>query len=203
MKFRKLKNRHIVISAIIFFTIMIIMIFIFFNDTYYMAHINSIDFPEEVTVVKTQVSTSHVYGIHVLAEEIIETRLSWDEIRTIINDSPYGKDIHLFYIPFKDDGKTENLEWDDYSIELVQSIDGKAKEGMNYYLINEHTPYATFPCVWETSLSLLSPSPHQLISKFLINQNHMVLNTRRTIPQHRQISAYTFRTLAVVALVTS
>lgn len=101
---------------------------------YYMSHINCIDLPENVHIVKKEVSFSDVYGWHVLAEEIIETDLSWQDIRDIIDLSPYGKHILLFDIDH------DYIEWDDYHLSYTD-IDGKKRDGMNYFLINEHTPY--------------------------------------------------------------
>ena len=110
-----------------------------------MSHIDEIDFSNEVLILKKQVSISDVYGLHFLAEEIIETELSWNEINAMVRKSPHGKTINLFYISFSDNGQTQTIEWDDYSSRLVHSIDGKAKEEKNYYLLNEHTPYGPFP----------------------------------------------------------
>ena len=114
------------------------------KDVYYMLHINSIAFPEDVIVLDSQVSTSDVYGWHVLAEETIETTLSWDDVKAIVANSPKGEKINVFPIYFKENGETEILEWDDYSTNLVDSLDNKSKEGMNYYLLNEHTQYGSF-----------------------------------------------------------
>lgn len=129
---------------IVIFSLIIIGIIIMTRNTYYMAHIKSITFPEDVIVLDSQVSTSAVYGWHVLAEEIIETTLSWDNVSAIVANSPKGEKINVFPIYFKENGETEILEWDDYSTNLVDSLDNKSKEGMNYYLINEHTQYGSF-----------------------------------------------------------
>ena len=62
--------------------------------------------------------------------------------------SPNGKNIHVFQLLFKEDGSAELLEWDDYSLD-GESIEGETKEGMNYYLLNESTPYGSVFCLWE------------------------------------------------------
>ena len=154
---KRIKKKYIVISSV---TILVILICLFiwiviFNqpiiikgDGYYMEHINGIEFPDNVSVIKTEVSSSDVYGTHVLAEAIIETDLSWEEIREIIDESINGKNIHVFPLYFKEDGSAELLEWDDYSLD-GESIEGETKEGMNYYLLNESTPYGSVFCLWE------------------------------------------------------
>lgn len=154
---KRIKKKYIVISSV---TILVILICLFvwiviFNqpiiikgDGYYMEHINGIEFPDNVSVIKTEVSSSDVYGTHVLAEAIIETDLSWEEIREIIDESPNGKNIHVFQLFFKEDGSAELLEWDDYSLN-GESVEGETKEGMNYYLLNESTPYGSVFCLWE------------------------------------------------------
>ena len=103
---KRIKKKYIVIPSV---TILVILICLFiwiviFNqpiiikgDGYYMEHINGIEFPDNVSVIKTEVSSSDVYGTHVLAEAIIETDLSWEEIRKIIDKSPNGKNIHVFH----------------------------------------------------------------------------------------------------------
>lgn len=147
----KIKKRNMVIFAIVVLLIMSIasVKLFFLNETYYMAHIHGIPFSDNVKVIKTSVSLSDVYGIHVLAEEIIETKLSWDEVKAIIGESEYGENIRALPICIDDDGRVQIPEYDDYSTGLVKSIEGEIKEGMNYYLINEHTPYASIFCRWE------------------------------------------------------
>ena len=154
---KSIKKKYIVITSV---TILVILICLFiwiviFNqpiiikgDGYYMEHINSIEFPNNVSIMKTEVSSSDVHGTHVLAEAIIETDLSWEEIRGIINESPNGKNIHVFQLVFREDGSAELLEWDDYFLD-GESIEGETKEGMNYYLLNESTPYGSVFCFWE------------------------------------------------------
>lgn len=61
-----------------------------------MSHMNTIGFPTNVNVVRTRVSSSDVYGKHILAEEIIETDLSEKDIRKIIAESPNGEKIAVF-----------------------------------------------------------------------------------------------------------
>ena len=154
---KSIKKKYIVITSV---TILVILICLFiwiviFNqpiiikgDGYYMEHINSIEFPDNVSIMKTEVSSSDVHGTHVLAEAIIETDLSWEEIRGIINESPNGKNIHVFQLVFREDGSAELLEWDDYFLD-GESIEGETKEGMNYYLLSESTPYGSVFCLWE------------------------------------------------------
>lgn len=154
---KRIKKKYIVIPSV---TIPVVLIGLFiwiviFNqpiiikgDGYYMEHINSIEFSDNVRVMKTEVSSSDVYGTHVLAEAIIETDLSREEIREIIDESLHGKNIKVFQLFFKEDGSAESLEWDDYFLD-GESIEGETKEGLNYYLLNESTPYGSVFCLWE------------------------------------------------------
>ena len=107
---KRIKKKYIIIPIVTIFIILICLFFwiIILNQPiiikgtgYYMEHINGIEFPNNVSVIKTKVSSSDVYGTHVLAEEIIETDLSWEEIREIIDESPNGKYIHVFQLFFK------------------------------------------------------------------------------------------------------
>ena len=124
------------------FIVIAILITVFFAvNAYYMNHISHIAFPKGVKILKKQVSYSDVCGDHILSEELIETKLSHEEIRSIVNSSPYGKDIHVFAIGFDENRRSCYLDWDDYSIYLVKKLDGKNKDDMNYYLLNEATPY--------------------------------------------------------------
>ena len=154
---KRIKKKYIIIPIVTIFIILICLFFwiIILNQPiiikgtgYYMEHINGIEFPDNVSVMKTKVSTSDVYGTHVLAEEIIETDLSREEILELINTSPKGKNIRVFPLYFREDGSAELLEWDDYSLS-GKSIEGETKEGMNYYLLNESTPYGSVFCLWE------------------------------------------------------
>lgn len=104
-----------------------------------MAHIEAIEFPQNVNVIAWQVSDSDVYGIHILAEKVIETELSYEEICEIVKTSTNGEHIGVYQLY---DVPGYDIMWDDYS-NIVDTIDGKTKEGMNYYLLNEHTPYGS------------------------------------------------------------
>lgn len=141
---KKGKKALIVILSVMAVLIIgiIIIKFAVFTDNYYMSHINGINFPENVTVLNTRVSKSDIYGVHMLAEEVIETALSWEEVKEIVPASEKGENIHVLPVYVDQQGKAQ-VEYDDYSIELVRSIEGKAKNGMNYYLLSETTEYAS------------------------------------------------------------
>jgi hypothetical protein len=138
------KKLRIIISVILLFAVVFIFLSVF-KDKYYMSHINAISFPDDVRVVEVQVSTSDVYGMHVLAEEIIETDLSIDEVSDIVKSSSHGENINVFEIEFDENGKVIPLfnKWDDYGT-WVDSFTGN-NEGKHYYLLNESTPYEPFP----------------------------------------------------------
>lgn len=139
------KKLRIIISVILLFAVVFIFLSVF-KDKYYMSHINAIAFPDVVRVVEVQVSTSDVYGMHFLAEEIIETDLSIDEVSDIVQKSPHGENIHVFEIKFDENGDVIPLfeQWDDYGI-WVDELKLTPKEGSHYYLLNESTPYEPFP----------------------------------------------------------
>ena len=154
---KRVRKKYIAIFSVIFlmtvfFLFVWIVIFnnpiIIKSDRYYMEHINAIEFPTNVNVIRTEVSSSDVYGTHILAEEIIETDLSREDIIKIVKQSPNGKNINVFELYFKEDGSAEMIEWDDYTLD-GKAIEGETKEGMNYYLLNESTPYGTVFCLWE------------------------------------------------------
>ena len=43
-----------------------------------------------------------------LAEETIETTLSWDDVKAIVANSPKGEKINVFPIYFKENGEWRN-----------------------------------------------------------------------------------------------
>ena len=140
-KKKSIKLIGLMVLLIVLFVVLIVLTEILGNK-YYMSHINAIQFPDNVTVLKTQVSSTNVYGTHILAEEIIETELSEEEVEKIVAASPKGTRIVVFPLFFEDDGSAVMLEWDDYMLDGT-AIEGETKEGMNYYLLTEHTPYGT------------------------------------------------------------
>ena len=140
---KKHKKLCIIITVILVIAVVFIGLYLF-KDKYYMSHINAISFPDEVKTLEEQVSTSDVYGKHVLAEEIIETELSFDEVSAFVQNSPHGANIHVFEIEFDENGKVMPLEWDDYGT-WVDTFKGSNEEGVHFYLLNESTPYEPFP----------------------------------------------------------
>lgn len=134
-----------IVSAVVAIIIVLLVAVLFFyplnreSDSYYMAHIEAIEFPQDVNVIASQVTETDVYGIHVLAEKVIETGLSIEEVCEIVKASPNGEHIGVYQLY---DEPGYDILWDDYS-DIVKSIKGKTKEGMNYYLLNEHTPYGS------------------------------------------------------------
>ena len=76
------------------------------------------------------------------AEKVVESELEYEQLKEYIEDNNKNDNIQIFLI-YKESNRYV-VWWDDYSISLVNSIDGIEKEGMNYYLITNNTPYGSF-----------------------------------------------------------
>ncbi len=68
--------------------------------------------------------------------------LEYEQLKEYIEDNNKNDNIQIYLI-YKESNRYV-VWWDDYSISLVNSIDGIEKEGMNYYLITNNTPYGSF-----------------------------------------------------------
>lgn len=130
------KKRAIRIVLISIVAIAVILVFAF--QSYYYSKINDIKLPEGTRTIKVEVSISDVYGYHVCAEKLVETALSYDELSKFIRENNKEENVQIFQVI--KDGNGYEIEWDDYSIN-PNCIKGKEKEGMNYYLITNNTPY--------------------------------------------------------------
>lgn len=71
-----------------------------------------------------------------------KSELEYEQLKEYIEDNNKNDNIQIFLI-YKESNRYV-VWWDDYSISLVNSIDGIEKEGMNYYLITNNTPYGSF-----------------------------------------------------------
>lgn len=110
--------------------------------SYYYLKISKVNLPEDANTIKTKISVSDIYGYHVCAEKVVESELDHEQFITYIRESNSDDNIHVYSI-YKENSRY--AVWlDDYSVSLVNSIAGKEKDGMNYYLITNNSPYGSF-----------------------------------------------------------
>jgi len=103
--------------------------------------ISKVKLPEEANTIKTQISVSDIYGYHICAEKVVESELECEKFMTFIRENNMDDNIHVYLIYVEDN---RYVVWgDDYSTSLVNSIAGIEKEGLNYYLITNNTPYGS------------------------------------------------------------
>lgn len=129
-----------IIRIVLISIVAIVGILVFAFKSYYYSKINDIKLPEGTRTIKVEVSISDVYGYHVCAEKIVETALSLDELSKFISENNKEEHVNIFLVI--KEGSGYQIEWDDYSIN-PNCIKGKEKEGMNYYLITNNTPYCS------------------------------------------------------------
>ena len=127
-----------IIKIVLVSIVAMVVIVVFAFKSYYYSKINNIKLPEGTRTIKVEISISDVYGYHVCAEKIVETALSWDELSKFVIENNKEENVHIFSI--MKDKSGYQIEWDDYGID-PDWIKGKEKEGMNYYLITNNTPY--------------------------------------------------------------
>lgn len=163
MKRKKEKHIYMFLVILVQLIIPVVIVSIFFlymwiealpiipyiinGKEYYMEHLNSIEFPDNVKVIKIKVSTSDEYGIGrvVIVEEIIETDLSREEVYNIVEDSPKGKHINVCQLDFRGPLYDERSEW---PYTGLWNWTMKPKEGMDYYLLNEYTDNLSDSYLW-------------------------------------------------------
>lgn len=109
--------------------------------SYYYLKISKVNLPEDANTIKTKISVSDIYGYHVCAEKVVESELDHEQFIIFIRENNADDNIHVYLI-YKENNRY--VVWlDDYSVSLVNSIEGIEKEGMNYYLITNNTPYGS------------------------------------------------------------
>ena len=135
MKVRK-KYRIVLISVLA-----LVCTIISFRCYYYLK-ISKVKLPEDANTIKTQISVSDTYGYHVCAEKVVESELENEQFVMFIRENNSDDNIHVYSI-YKENSRY--AVWlDDYNVSLVNSIAGKEKDGMNYYLITNNSPYGSF-----------------------------------------------------------
>ena len=123
--------------------IVLIAVVVFWGaGLYYYLPISNIKLPDDAKTIKMEIYISDIYGLHVCAEKVGESELEYEQLKEHIEDNNKNDNIQIFLI-YKESNRYV-VWWDDYSISLVNSIDGIEKEGMNYYLITNNTPYGSF-----------------------------------------------------------
>ena len=123
--------------------IVLIAVVVFWGaGLYYYLPISNIKLPDDAKTIKMEIYISDIYGLHVCAEKVVESELEYEQLKEYIEDNNKNDNIQIFLI-YKESNRYV-VWWDDYSISLVNSIDGIEKEGMNYYPITNNTPYGSF-----------------------------------------------------------
>lgn len=127
---------------IVLIIVLVLVGVIFLFRSYYYLKISKVKLPEDANTIKTQISVSDTYGYHVCAEKVVESELEYEQFVTFIRENNSDDNIHVYSI-YKENSRY--AVWlDDYSVSLVNSIAGKEKDGMNYYLITNNSPYGSF-----------------------------------------------------------
>ena len=135
MKKRKNKKIVAVVCVSVFIITQVIVIRILKQP--YLQRINSVVLPSDSQTIKTKVSLSDVYGIHVCAEKVICTQLAMSELEQFIKENN-SKEVadSVFLIPV--DKKSKSIAWDDYNIN-IERLD-LSQQG-NYFYLSWNTPY--------------------------------------------------------------
>ncbi len=128
--------------GIVLIIMLIVVGVVFLFRLYYYLPISNIKLPDDAKTIKMEIYVSDIYGWHVCAEKVVESELEYEQFIEYIRDNNKNDNIQIFLI-YKENNSYV-VWWDDYSISLVNSIDGIEKEGMNYYLITNNTSYGSF-----------------------------------------------------------
>lgn len=126
----------------ILFAVMIIAVALFSINSYYYFRISSVKLPDGAKTIKTRIYVSDIYGYHVCAEKVVESELDYEQFIKCVREINKDDNIKIYSI-YKE-GNKYSVWCDDYSVSLVNSMAGTEKEGKNYYLITNNTPYGSF-----------------------------------------------------------
>lgn len=130
------------ILNIVLLCVLIVVVVFLGGRLYYYLQINNIKLPDDAKTLKMEIYVSDIYGSHVCAEKVVESELEYEQFKEYIKDNNKNDNIQIYSIYKESDRYV--VGWDDYSTSLVNSIEGIEKEGMNYYLITNNTPYGSF-----------------------------------------------------------
>ena len=133
---RKYKKYFAILLAV-----MIIAVALFSIRLCYYFRISSVKLPEGTKTIKMQTYVSDIYGYHVCAEKVEESELDYEQFIKCIREINTDDNIKIY--PVYKEGSKYSVWHDDYGVLLVNSIADREKEGKNYYLIPNNTPYGS------------------------------------------------------------
>lgn len=126
---------------VILIALVIVVVACFSIRSYYYLRISGVKLPDGAKTIKTQTYVSDIYGYHVCAEKVVESESDYEQFINYVREINKNDNIKIY--PIYKEGNRYVVWWDDYNVSLVNSIAGNEKEGKNYYLITNNTPYGS------------------------------------------------------------
>lgn len=127
--------------GIVLIALLSVVVVFFSIKSYYYFKISSVKLPDGTKTIKMQTYVSDIYGTHVCAEKVVESELDYEQFIKCIREINTDDNIKIY--PVYKEGSKYSVWHDDYSVSLVNSIADREKEGKNYYLITNNTPYGS------------------------------------------------------------